>query len=87
METFAKDPDLLLSRAGLTEAEKETVRSADTEAIYRSLSSADEKQPWLFASMVPEAPPPQPPKPQEPPGPPPGPPPNPPKGQASAAAF
>jgi len=78
MERFAQDPDLLLSGAGLTAAEEETVRSADMETIYRSLLGGEnaDRLP-LVASMG--APFPTPPKPQDPPGQPPGSPPGPPQ--------
>ena len=85
MAAFARDPGLLLSGAGLTEAEEETVRSADMETIYRSLLGGEDADRLpLIASMGGPFPPP--PKPQDPPGKPPGPPPGdppsgPPKGQ------
>lgn len=75
MATFAKDPGLLLSGAGLTEAEEETVRSADVETIYRSLLGGESAGLFAVGSM--KGPPPSP-EPQDPPVPPPVPPPGPP---------
>ncbi len=77
MATFAKEPGLLLAGAGLTEAEEETVRSADVETIYRSLLGGESAGLFAVGSM--KGPPP-PPEPQEPPGPPSGPPTGPPPG-------
>ncbi|HEV7519318.1 MAG TPA: hypothetical protein VGR07_23765 [Thermoanaerobaculia bacterium] len=37
MAEFAKDPNLVLSRSGLTAADREVAKSGDVEAIYRHL--------------------------------------------------
>ena len=41
MAAFAKDPDLVLARSGLSAAEREVAKSGDAEAIGRHLGLSD----------------------------------------------